>query len=280
MKKITKRTFFCLILFFVLVGIGGYLFKVDIERRNIKLTSNNIKIVLSEDKWTKDDVELSVNYTGSKDHIKEYSFDNAKTWTKNNHLTIKKNQDLKIRVKDVNDKIFKIDYKVHNIDREGPIILINDPIQVSRYSKVDLKDFVTYYDEKSGIRDEVVVTPPTINTNALGTYSFWVYTIDNLANKTITKMNVEVVPKAPVVMATTVSIERHNLSINVNEEYLLTVNVGPKNAINKKVTWTSSDPSIVSVDIGGKVTGLKKGSATISAVTTNNVRATCVVIVK
>lgn len=49
-----------------------------------------------------------------------------------------------------------------------------------------------------------------------------------------------------------------------------------------KVVWSSSDTSVATVDATGKVTAIKKGQATITAVTTNggNLSAACIVTVK
>lgn len=280
LKRMTKRTFYCLILFILICGIGIYLFLFDMDRRSIKLSDKTISITLDNEEWTRDDVTLFVNYSKSNYHIKEYSYDGGKTWTTSNSILIDHNQKLDIVVKDINDKTYRVDYKVSNIDREGPVVLVNDNIQVSLNSKVDLKQFVTYYDDGSGLRDEVVITPKNIDTRKLGSYSFWVYTIDKLANKTVTKMNVEVVAKAPIVVAQSISLNNRNIAMAVDDEIVLIPNVLPQNTTDKRVTWISSDPDVATVDMGGQVKALKPGSATITAITSNDLKAICVVIVK
>lgn len=61
----------------------------------------------------------------------------------------------------------------------------------------------------------------------------------------------------------------------------LKVTYNPANTTQKGVTWKSSAPKIAKVDKNGKVTGLKAGTATITATSTVNkaVKATCVVTV-
>lgn len=47
----------------------------------------------------------------------------------------------------------------------------------------------------------------------------------------------------------------------------LTATVGPANATNKEVTWTSSDESVVTVDENGGVTAIAEGTAIITVET-------------
>lgn len=56
-------------------------------------------------------------------------------------------------------------------------------------------------------------------------------------------------------------------SLLVNTTYPLSAIIEPAWALNKKVTWTSSDNGIVSVDEGGTATGLSPGSAMITVTT-------------
>lgn len=57
--------------------------------------------------------------------------------------------------------------------------------------------------------------------------------------------------------------------------------VEPYNASNKNLIWSSSDPSIVTVDKNGKITALKEGKVTITVTTKDgSVKATIVVIIE
>ena len=66
-----------------------------------------------------------------------------------------------------------------------------------------------------------------------------------------------------------VSIEPSHASIATDETVQLTATVLPEAAENKKVSWSSGDESVATVDENGLVTGIGKGSATITATTEN-----------
>lgn len=280
LKNMTKLTFQCLIISIVLVGIGGYLFLMDKERRSVKLTSDTVKIVLSETEWTKNDLKLKIEFNNASRYIKGYSYDGGQTWTTNNSIDIKDNQELKLAIKDINNHIYSIDYKIDNIDRTSPVIEVEDNIQITRGSKINFSDYVTVTDTQSGLRDEVVFTPSTINTNVNGTYTVQIYAIDKMANKTISKMVINVVDKAPEIVAKSISLDHEKLNLSPGEENIVVATISPKTTTNKNVSWTSSDPSVATVDVGGKIVGIKSGEATITATTTNGLTKTITVIVK
>lgn len=69
------------------------------------------------------------------------------------------------------------------------------------------------------------------------------------------------------------------LSVNGTETLIVAFN--PANATNTAVTWVSSDPTTVSVDSNGKLTGLKEGTATITITSVEGkFIATCIVTVE
>ncbi len=57
------------------------------------------------------------------------------------------------------------------------------------------------------------------------------------------------------------------VTIGVGEKYQLQVNIYPENATDKSLTWKSTNSNVVSVSQSGVVTGVKKGAATIDAIT-------------
>lgn len=66
---------------------------------------------------------------------------------------------------------------------------------------------------------------------------------------------------------TGVTLNRSSISLYTGKAYTLTPTVLPATATDKRVTWTSSNSRIATVDANGKVTGVAKGVAEIVAMT-------------
>ena len=66
------------------------------------------------------------------------------------------------------------------------------------------------------------------------------------------------------ILVENIELNASSASLKVGETKQLTATITPSNATNKTVTWTSSNPSIATVDSYGKVTAKAKGSATIT----------------
>ena len=71
-----------------------------------------------------------------------------------------------------------------------------------------------------------------------------------------------------------VTMEKHSLSLNVEDSEQLYANVLPVNADNKKLIWTTSDSEIAEVDVDGNVTAKKCGVAFVKATSEDNPFAT------
>ena len=97
----------------------------------------------------------------------------------------------------------------------------------------------------------------------------------------ITKKEVEiqVVKKDNYIEAKKIVLNKSNATIKKGESITLKATIEPKDATNQKITWTSNDKTIATVDASGKVKGVKKGLAIISA-KVDNKEATCKVIVE
>ena len=85
-----------------------------------------------------------------------------------------------------------------------------------------------------------------------------------------------------VQLVTGISLNKTSATINNGETLQLTYSVTPSNATNKAVTWTSSNTAVATVSSGGLVTAKARGTATITATTTDgsNLSASCEITVK
>lgn len=87
---------------------------------------------------------------------------------------------------------------------------------------------------------------------------------------------INIIGKLPV---TNITLNKETLTLDVGETYQLEATVN-SNADNKVLTWTSSNPGIISVDSEGLVTALTGGTSTITCYSTDGSRVyeTCQII--
>lgn len=78
-----------------------------------------------------------------------------------------------------------------------------------------------------------------------------------------------------------ISLSPANATLNVGDNITLTPTIAPSNA-SRDVTWTSSNPSVATVDATGKVTAIANGTATITAASTKDstIKSTATITVK
>lgn len=77
-----------------------------------------------------------------------------------------------------------------------------------------------------------------------------------------------------------ISLNKETTELWVNETEKLTVTYDPQDATTQSVTWSSSDNSVATVAPDGTITAVGKGTATITAKTSNAKEDKCEVIVK
>ncbi|MBQ3543807.1 MAG: Ig-like domain-containing protein [Lachnospiraceae bacterium] len=92
------------------------------------------------------------------------------------------------------------------------------------------------------------------------------------------KVTVKVNPN--VVKPTKVSVLPMELSLIKGDTYTLNATVEPSNATNKSVKWSSSNEKVVTVTSAGVVTAVAKGSAEITATTSNGLSAKVAITVE
>ncbi len=141
----------------------------------------------------------------------------------------------------------------------------------SGYASTQITSVIVY--EKTNLSlsvHTVTITCPTATTSSI----FMIDAFD------IDSTGYLVDPSAT--LATGISLDKTSLDMKTGDTSNLKATVAPDNATNKTVKWTSSDPSIATVDANGKITAVKEGSVTITATAKDgsNKTATCTVNVK
>ena len=102
-------------------------------------------------------------------------------------------------------------------------------------------------------------------------------TITAKAGEKVASCNVSVVSN--LIEVTSISLDKTSATIYVRDTLTLVATVKPDDATDKTVEWTSSSDEIATVDKGGRVVAISKGSATITA-KAGKKSATCRVTVK
>lgn len=82
----------------------------------------------------------------------------------------------------------------------------------------------------------------------------------------------------PIVAVESISISPSSISLERDKTYQLQAEVTPKETTEKKVSWSSSDTQVATVSENGLVTGVNRGTATVTA-TAGGKSATCQVTV-
>ena len=114
-----------------------------------------------------------------------------------------------------------------------------------------------------------------VTAKGVGTATITAKTNDGSNLSATCKVTVISLVKSITLNATSITLYR-------NDTYALKATVTPSDAIDKSVTWSSSNTNIATVDKNGKVTAKKLGTATITVKTNDgsNLSATCKVTVK
>ena len=89
-------------------------------------------------------------------------------------------------------------------------------------------------------------------------------------NKLLTFFLIGIILFSACNKVTEITLNKSELSLIVGDTVTLIATIYPANATNKKITWTSLDPSVASVNNNGVVTALSGGSASIMATSNQN----------
>ena len=109
---------------------------------------------------------------------------------------------------------------------------VNNPYYVSCYGKKEGTATLTIIDSVGGTSAQINVTVKTVRVSAL-------------------------------------SLNKTSMNLQRGNTETLIATISPSGSENKKVTWSSSDTSVATVNNNGRVTAVGKGSATITATTSD-----------
>ena len=87
--------------------------------------------------------------------------------------------------------------------------------------------------------------------------------------------SIKLTVKVPEPVVENIKFSQDNISIKKDDTLGLTVIVTPSELSSSKLTWKSSNESIVTVDESGKIKGISVGTATITVTSSNGKTATC-----
>lgn len=128
---------------------------------------------------------------------------------------------------------------------------------------LEFKGIYSISGEKTITPDLVTFNPSKASSTSITSVKVSISYFDKSAEKTITNISVT----DPVISVTGVSLNITSCSVVYGDDPVqLTATVSPSDATNKKVTWSSSDTSVATVN-DGLVSFLKKGTAKITVTT-------------
>ena len=169
-------------------------------------------------------------------------------------------------------------------DTTQPIISFTNSLMQKIYvgSKVDISQNGIYgysaWDNVDGnITNKVVITGSTGIINTPGTYSLYYSVSDSSGNNTTVSRQFIVIeqpnivpPSTKVINVTGISVTPNKKTLSVGMKYTLNISIQPSDATDKTVTYTSTNPSVATVDSSGVVNALRKGTTKINVISNSN----------
>ena len=196
------------------------------------------------------------------------------------------------------DLITKIDAKVAELTggtskTEGPTVVEVTKVELNKTTltlKVEGQEQLTATVTPENATDKTVVwstdnadvatvSNGLVVAKSVGTANITAKCGEKTATCAVTVEAKQTEPENPKVDVVSVTLDKVEMSLTEGETGKLTATVDPVNATDKKVSWKSSNTSVVTVDEDGNLNAVKAGTATISA-EADGKSATCAVTVK
>lgn len=178
-------------------------------------------------------------------------------------------------------------FTAHLKDGDEIVVSLNygaSTIAVEQISKVDLKNMSSGYYE---VGTDIPAGTYTMVVNSLDfeipyigisdqhyeiIESFYLYPEESYEYKVstgdkiyISELTGTISFKEKILVPQSILLNKSSLSLVVNHTQQLVATVMPSTAIDKSVSWTSSNPEVATVDVKGNVKAIKAGSTTITA---------------
>lgn len=232
------------VILIIALGIGGYFIYQDFRKIDLIATEKSVEYGETYEPNVADFVEeskindsYSINGEIPNEEGKDYPAIGDYSFT--------------ISAKNKDD----VDVTVKVEDTTEPVFDENAPSEISTFKDVaiteeNLKNTFAVTDLST-----VTLTIDDIDYATVGEYTTNVYATDESGN--VADKEIKVIVNEP-----TLTVEQANVSIQVGKTAQLNATV---QGASQTITWTSSDESVATVDANGVVTGIKKGTATITA---------------
>lgn len=110
---------------------------------------------------------------------------------------------------------------------------------------VSSKGLVTVKNKSDNVDKDVTITCTNNKSGKSATCTIHIYAVEGFA------------------FVESMSLDKSDLTLTEGDEATLEAILSPDDATNREVTWTSSKPTVATVDQNGKVTALKAGKTTI-----------------
>ena len=119
------------------------------------------------------------------------------------------------------------------------------------------------------------------NTATTSKYGRWIYRMDIIVSGSSSSGGSGGGGSSSDISVTGLALDKTTASLKTGSKLQLSATVVPEDATNNKITWSSSDNSLATVDANGLVTGIATGSVKITATSQSNskVSAVCTITV-
>lgn len=254
--KRTKKIFSVLLMLVMVLTCGVF-------KENVSASTIGLKLTLPESGWTRfDDTNSKILYTGIWDVESNVAYYNSQR-----HSLIKSSAGT-VTFSFYGSQLRLISSVYPGYSDKISVKIDNNPLEYfSESLGITDDNQILVYEKKDLTMGSHTVTLTKVDT---GTYmgDFILDAIDIDSTGYLLDSN--------YVSTQSINIDKSSLNLNINDTTAVTASVYPTDATNKNVTWTSSDPTVATVDSTGKVTGLKAGIAIITATTVDGGKtATC-----